>query len=319
MKIFTKFRLNYFGEGGAGAASSGASGGNATASSPGADATNTGVDAEKADGSVAENIENNSAEGGNPEVQAKTREERRKAYDAYINGEGKEFYAEDTKNIVSKRVKGEKELKAQVDKLNPFVEAIADKYNLDPSDLDGLMKAIQGDRDFFAEAAADAGMDSPETYRKFKESERKAKAFGAEQKRIADERAAAERDSFVSNKLQEWNKEAEALKAKHSDFDFEKESKDKQFMQMLRAGVSVEAAYQAKHHSELLHKAVTDAKAETEKAVVENIRAKGQRPVEGGAHSTSAPQTGFDVRNLTREQRAEIARQASYGRRIDLK
>mgnify|MGYP003289397782 CR=1 FL=1 len=163
MKIFTKFRLNYFGEGGAGAASSGASGGVATASSPGADATNTGVDAEKADGSVAENIENNSAEGGNPEVQAKTREERRKAYDAYINGEGKEFYAEDTKNIVSKRVKGEKELKAQVDKLNPFVEAIADKYNLDPSDLDGLMKAIQGDRDFFAEAAADAGMDSPES------------------------------------------------------------------------------------------------------------------------------------------------------------
>ena len=318
MKIFTKLRLDLFGDGGSGAAPAGASGGNATAGSPSADATNTGVATEVA-GSAAENTEKTNAEGSKPEAQAKTREERRKAYDTYINGEGKEFFVEDTKDIVSKRVKGEKELKAQVDKLNPFVEAIADKYNLDPSDLDGLMNAIQGDRDFFAEAAAEAGMDSPETYRKFKESERKAKAYEAEQKRVEDERVETERQNFANAKLAEWQKEAEAVKAMHPNFDFATESQDKQFMQMLRVGVSVEAAYQAKHHSEILRKAVDDAKAETEKAVVENIRAKGQRPVEGGANATSAPQTGFDVRTLTKEQRAEFARQAAFGRRIDFK
>lgn len=315
MFIFKKILLNLFGEGGAGAAPAGATGGNATASSPGADATNTGVN----EGSVAETNANTAAEGNKSPAVEKTREERRKAYEAYINGEGKEFFKEDTQNIVSKRVKEGKELKERVDKLNPFVEAIADKYNLDPSDLDGLMNAIQGDRDFFAEAAAEAGMDNPETYRKFKESERKAKAYEAEQKRIADERVEAERQSFAEQKLKAWQTEAEGVKAKYPGFDFETEVQDKQFMQMLRAGVSVEAAYQAKHHQEILRSAVDTAKAETEKAVVDNIRAKGQRPVEGGANGVSAPQTGYDVRNLTREQRAEIARQAAYGKRIEFK
>ena len=103
-----KFRLDLFGDG-SGAAPSGASGGNATAGSPSADATTTGVE-----GAVAEPKEN-ATEGAEPKVE-KSREERRKAYDAFIKGEGKEFFEEDTKNIVSKRVKEGKALKEQVDK-----------------------------------------------------------------------------------------------------------------------------------------------------------------------------------------------------------
>ena len=308
MFIFKKLRLNLFGEGASGATA----GGDAAAPSPGADATKSGVTDPAAEGSA-----NTAAEGNKSPAVEKTREERRKAYDAFIKGEGKEFFEEDTQNIISKRVKDGKALKEQVDKLNPFVEALADKYNRDPTDLEGLMKAIQGDRDFFAEAAAEAGMDNPDTYRKFKESERKAKAYEAEQQKIAEEKKEADRANFVNQKLQEWQTEAEGLKSKYPGFDFEAETKDKQFMQMLRAGVSVEAAYQAKHHAELLRSAVETAKSETEKAVVDNIRAKGQRPVEGGANTVSAPQTGYDVRNLTRAQRAEIARQAAYGKRIE--
>ena len=308
MFIFKKLRLNLFGEGAPGATA----GGDAAAPSPGADATKSGVTDPAAEGSA-----NTAAEGNKSPAAEKTREERRKAYDAFIKGEGKEFFEEDTQNIISKRVKDGKALKEQVDKLNPFVEALADKYNRDPTDLEGLMKAIQGDRDFFAEAAAEAGMDNPDTYRKFKEGERKLKAYEAEQQKIAEEKKEAERATFVNQKLQEWQTEAEGLKSKYPGFDFEAETKDKQFMQMLRAGVSVEAAYQAKHHAELLRSAVETAKSETEKAVVDNIRAKGQRPVEGGANTVSAPQTGYDVRNLTRAQRAEIARQAAYGKRIE--
>ena len=315
MFIFKKLRLNLFGEGAPGATA----GGDAAAPSPGADATKSGVTDPVAEGSA-----NTAAEGNKSPAVEKTREERRKAYDAFIKGEGKEFFEEDTQNIISKRVKDGKALKEQVDKLNPFVEALADKYNRDPTDLEGLMKAIQGDRDFFAEAAAEAGMDNPDTYRKFKDHERKAKLYEAEQKKIAEEqqkiaeeKKEADRANFVNQKLQEWQTEAEGLKSKYPGFDFEAETKDKQFMQMLRAGVSVEAAYQAKHHAELLRSAVDTAKAETEKAVVDNIRAKGQRPVEGGANTVSAPQTGYDVRNLTRAQRAEIARQAAYGKRIE--
>lgn len=304
MKMFKRFRLTWFGEGGG----SGASGGNAAAPSPGASATNTGVG-----GSVAEGNET-VTDAGTAEGQ-KSREERRRAYDEFIKGEGKEFYAEDTQKIVSKRVKDEKALRDELGKKNPFIEALADKYSHDPNDLEGLMAKISNDRDFYAEAAAEAGMDSPETYRKFRESERKAKAYEAEQKRIKEEAEAQKRDSFVSEKVRGWQQEAETLKSKYADMSLEAEMKNPQFAAMLRSGVSVEAAYEAMHHSDIVAKAAADA----EKAVIDNLRAKGQRPAEGGANPTSAPLTGFDVKSLTKEQRAEFARQAALGKRIEFK
>ena len=310
MKMFKKFRLNWFGEGGG----SGATGGTAAASSPGADATNTGVG-----GSAAESNANNSTEASKTEVQAKSREERRKAYDAFIKGEGKEFYNEDTQRIISRRVKDEKALRDELGKKNPFIEALADKYGHDPADLDGLMAKISNDRDFYAEAAAEAGMDSPETYRKFRESERKAKAFEAEQKRIKEQAEAQKRNSFVNERVRGWQQEAEALKGKYADISLSKEMANPQFAAMLRSGVSVEAAYEALHHKEILAKTQQDTKAATEKAVIDNLRAKGQRPAEGGANPTSAPLTGFDVRSLTKAQRAEFARQAALGKRIEFK
>lgn len=309
MKLFKRFRLDLFGEGGGDA---GVSGGNATASSPEASAATTGVE-----GSVAEGNANKGVEASKADAPIKSREERRKAYDEYIKGEGKEFFDEDTQTIVQKRVKGEKALKDELGKKNPFIEALADKYNHDPNDLDGLMAKITNDRDFYAEAAAEAGMDSPETYRKYKESQRKIQAYEAEQKRIADEKEAQEKRSFVNKQMNAWKTEAEALKAKYPDFNFEEDQEDKEFAKMLRAGASVEMAYQAKHHAEIVAKEVEAAKVATEKAVIENLRAKGNRPIEGGASSTSAPLTGFDVRTLTKAQRADLARQAAQGKRIE--
>ena len=311
MKLFKKFRLDLFGEGGGDA---GVSGGNAAATSPVASATNTGVE-----GSAAEGNANLDVEASKADVPTKSREERRKAYDEYIKGEGKEFYSEDTQKIVQKRVKDEKDLKDKLGKMNPFIEALADKYGHDPADLDGLMAKISNDRDFYAEAAAEAGMDSPETYRKYRESQRKAQAYEAEQKRIADEREAQEKSAFVNEKINAWKTEAEALKSKYPDFNFEAEQANKEFVKMLRAGASVEAAYQAMHHAEIVAKEVEAAKVATEKAVIENLRAKGNRPIEGGASSTSAPLTGFDVRTLTKAQRAEFAKQAMQGKRIEFK
>lgn len=308
MKMFKKFRLNWFGEGGG----SGATGGTAAASSPGADATNTGVG-----GSAAES-NGTSTDAGKAQVQ-KSREERRKAYDAFIKGEGKEFYNEDTQKIVSRRVRDEKALRDELGKKNPFIEALADKYGHDPNDLDGLMAKISNDRDFYAEAAAEAGMDSPETYRKFRESERKAKAFEAEQKRIKEQMEMQKRNSFVNERVRGWQQEADALKGEYNGISLAKEMSNPQFAAMLRSGASVRAAYEAMHHKEIVAKAQADAKASAEKAVIDNLRAKGQRPAEGGANPTSAPLTGFDVRSLTKAQRAEFARQAALGKRIEFK
>ena len=288
-----------------------------TAEGASADSGVIASDAGKDGNGAAESAENTGAEAEKKADAPKSREERRRAYDEFIKGEGKEFYTEDTQQIISKRVRDFKTMEEKMSKLQPFMDALSDKYNLSPDDLEGLMKAIQSDRDFFVEAAAEAGMDSPETYRKFRESERKVKAIEDAQKAQKDAEEAQRRQNFVNQKLQAWQTEAESVKAKYPSFNFETDSANPQFMSMLRAGVSIEAAYRALHHDEIVAGAVSDAKSQAEKSVVDNIRAKGSRPAENGTSSASTFTYKSDVSKLSKADRAEIARRVARGEIIE--
>lgn len=274
-------------------------------------------DAGKDGNGTAKSTENTGAEAQKKADAPKSREERRRAYDEFIKGEGKEFYAEDTQKIVSRRVNDLKAMEEKMGKLQPFMDALGDKYNLSSDDLDGLMKAIQGDRDFFTEAAAEAGMDNPETYRQFREAQRKTKALEDAQKARQQAQEAARRQNFVQQKMQAWQTEAEGVKAKYPSFNFEADSANPQFMSMLRAGVSIEAAYRAMHHDEIVAGAVHNAKAQTEKSVVENIRAKGSRPAENGTSGASTFTYKSDVSKLSKADRAEIAKRVARGELIE--
>jgi hypothetical protein len=75
----------------------------------------------------------------------------------------------------------------------------------------------------------------------------------------------------------------------------------------------MEVAYHAMHHSEIVSNAVSAAKAETEKNVVDNIRARGSRPQENGTQSQSSFTVRDDPHSLTKAERAEIARRAARG------
>ena len=287
-----------------------------TAEGAGADDGVIASDAGKDGNGAAKSAENTVAEADKKADAPKSREERRRAYDEFIKGEGKEFYAEDTQKIVSKRVGDLKAMEEKMGKLQPFMDALSDKYNLSPDDLEGLMKAIQSDRDFFSEAAAEAGMDNPETYRQFREAQRKTKAMEDAQNAQKAAEEAARRQNFVQQKMQAWQTEAEGVKAKYPGFNFEADSANPQFMSMLRAGVSIEAAYRALHHDEIVAGAVDNARAQTEKSVVENIRAKGSRPAENGTSGASTFTYKSDVSKLSRADRAEIARRAARGEKI---
>lgn len=288
-----------------------------SAEGAGADNVVVASDAGKDSDGIAQNTENKSAEVDKKTEAPKSRAERRKAYDEYIKGEGREFYTEDTQKIVSRRVNDLKAMQEKVGTLQPFINALADKYNLSPDDLGGLMKAIQGDRDFFTEAAAEAGMDNPETYREFREAQRKLKATQDAQKRQREAQEAARKQSFVQQKMRAWQDEARALKGKYPSFDFQTDSANPQFMSMLRSGVSIEAAYRALHHDEIVAGEVSNAKAQTEKALVDNIRAKGSRPAENGTSGASTFTYKSDVSKLNKADRAEIARRVARGERIE--
>ena len=275
-------------------------------------------DAGNSGAGTAESAENKGAEEPKATDVPKSREERRRAYDEFIKGEGKEFYAEDTQNIISKRHKDFKAMEEKMGKLQPFMDALSDKYNLAPDDLDGLMKAIQSDREFFSEAAAEAGMDNPETYRQYREAQRKSEAYEKVQKAQREAAEQAQKQSFVQQKIAAWQAEAEALRGKYPSFDFAGDMKNPQFASMLRSGVSVEAAYRALHHDEIVAGEVASAKAQTEKTLVDNIRAKGSRPVENGTSSASTFTYKSDPSKFTKADRAEIARRVARGEKIEL-
>lgn len=267
---------------------------------------------------VAEDVNSMSAEAETKVNVQMSREERRRAYDKYIKGEGKEFYAEDTQQIISKRIKDHKSIEEKLEKLQPFMDALGDKYNLAPDDLEGLMKAIQGDRDFFIDAATEAGMDNPETYREFREAQRKNKAYEDAQKAQQKATQEAERQSFVQQKTAEWQAEAKAVKGKYPSFNFEGDMQNPQFASMLRAGVSIEAAYRALHHDEILAGEIANAKSLTEKTIVDNIRAKGTRPIENGTSNSSTFTYKSDPSKFTKADRAEIAKRVARGEVIEL-
>jgi hypothetical protein len=302
---------------GTGAATGGATaGGNASAgavSSASTQQTNSGA---KSQGAPAQST---SVAGEN----AKTLEERRKAYRELMDGEYKDLYQEDTQGLINRRFKDIKSIKETNAKQKSIIDILARKYNVDDGNLEKIQEGLNKDDDFWGEMAAMMGMDDVEQCKKFvfMEAETKSLREAEKARREAEEaaRRVAQERKYVADKTAKWNAEGEALKTTYPEFSLETESQNKEFMSALeffsRAQVQnpVERAYQATHHSELVNKAVEKARNETEKNVVDNIRAKGRRPSENGVQSQSSFTVKGDPHGMSRAERAEIARRAARG------
>ena len=128
-------------------------------------------------------------------------------------------------------------------------------------------------------------------------------------------RAAEEQEGQkqVQAQVQQWMQDAEVLQQKFPQFDLSVEMENPTFMSMLKAGTPVEHAYKVMHFDEIMSGAMQQASIRTEKNVTDNIRARGNRPVENGTARQSAFTIKDDVSKLTKKDRAEIARRAARG------
>lgn len=302
---------------GTGAGTGGATaGGNASAgavSSVSTQQTNSGA---KSQGAPAQST---SVAGEN----TKTLEERRKAYRELMDGEYKDLYQEDTQGLINRRFKEMKDLREVNAKQKAALDMIGQRYGVSDGDAAKIQEAFEKDDDAWAEMASDAGFDDIGKYKEFVKLQNETKALrqAEAERREAEEKArkAAQERKFVADKTAKWNAEGEALKATYPEFSLETESQNKEFMSALtffdRAQVQnpVERAYQATHHSELVNRAVEKTRNETEKNVVDNIRAKGKRPVENGVQSQSSFTVKGDPHGMSKAERAEIARRAARG------
>lgn len=238
-----------------------------------------------------------------------TLEERRKAFRDMVNGEYKDVFTEETQRIINRRFSENRTLEAQVQAQQPVIDMLMQRYNIGDGDIQKLSAALENDNAYWSEAAEEAGM-SVEQYKQFQKMKRENAALLAAQR-------GRQQQEERQQQAQKWFQEAQAVKAKFPNFDLGAELKDPAFAAMLRAGTPVEHAYKVRHFDELMDNAMQVTTASTERRVVGNVRARGNRPAENGTTAQSAFTIKDDVSKLSKKERAEVARQAMRGAKIE--
>ena len=239
-----------------------------------------------------------------------TLEDRRKAFQELVNGEYKDIYTEETQRIIDRRFREARNLEERAAKQQPVIDMLMQRYKIADGDLGKLAAAVENDNAYWSEAAEEAGM-SVEQYKQFQRLKRENDALLRAQRMRQNQQAAQQQ-------LQKWYSEGEQVKAVYPDFDLGTESKNPQFISMLKAGVPVQHAYEVIHMDEIKAGVAQSTARQTEKQVVDGIRAKGNRPAENGTSSKSAFTVKDDPHKWTKQDRAEVARRVARGETIKL-
>ena len=244
------------------------------------------------------------------ETTSDTREEKRRAFNQLVNGEYKDIYTEETQRIIDRRFRETKNLEQQVSRAQSVIDMLMQRYKITDGDMGKLTQAVENDDAYWSEAAEEAGM-SVEQYKQFQRLKRENDALLRAQRMRQNQQAAQQQ-------LQKWYSEGEQVKAVYPDFDLGAESKNPQFISMLKAGVPVQHAYEVIHMDEIKAGVAQSTARQTEKQVVDGIRAKGNRPAENGTSSQSAFTVKDDPHKWTKQDRAEVARRVARGETIKL-
>lgn len=304
--------LTLFEGGAAATGTAGATTGESTSTSPAAVGRSKGAlanvvygkqeSAPGTDGTEANNT------GDADQTQEPTQEDRVKAYKDLINGEYKDIHTAETQKIFDKRFKDYKTLQQQVADQQSVLERMYQRYGIEDNNIKGLAEAIDNDDSYWEQAADEAGM-TVDQYRQFN-------ALQRQNAELVRQEAEREQQFQSQQQVNKWMQEAETVKAQYPGFDLGAELANDSFQRMLKSGVPMADAFRAMHFNELQQMTAQYAAAQTEKAVTDNIRAKGSRPLENGTSAQSGFVYKTDVTKLNKADREEIARRARNGEMI---
>lgn len=237
-----------------------------------------------------------------------SKEAKRNAFKDLIEGEYKEEFTETFQQAFNRRFKESKGMEQSLADQKPIMDILAQRYNVTDGDMKKLLSAIEQDNVYWESAAEEAGL-TVEQYKAMKKLERENAELQRMRQRQQGEQAAQQ-------KLNEWYAESEKVKAIYPTFDFKAEAADRNFLGLLKSGLSVQQAYELKHMDEIKANAARVAAQTTGQQMAAKIQTKAARPKENGTSSQSAVIVKNDVHSLSRAERAEIARRAARGESI---
>lgn len=225
--------------------------------------------------------------------------DKRAAFERLIRGEYKEEFARRTQSILDKRFRQAKALEEKYRESDRLLAAMARHYGVDPADCAAIARAAG------VPYGQDGQMDEP--------------AADARSGQTPDLRArllAARREQAVRATWEAWRREGAEMKQTYPDFDLAAELKDPDFARLLKGGVSLRAAYQARHLDRILGGAMQYAAQRAAQGTAARMADRARRPAENGTLSHAGAIFKTDVAKLTRAQREEIERRAARGEQI---
>lgn len=267
----------------------------------------------KAEGSGSENGEGEAGE----EAKKPSPAERRKAFGQMMSGEYKDLADEMMQNAVQIAAQN---LEASPE-MRGLLEAIAEKYGTDATDLTALTDAIRNgvvkDDAYFEKIAMEKGI-SVRTAREMDKLETQNKRLTAQQQAAQQMQKAAAERARIAQIQARWDAEAEALKAKYPDFDREEVLANPEVEKMMRAGCSMEAAYRAAYFDRLMARQTAATAQQTEQGVLNRVQQRASRPAENGTRPGGAVQTHLDVEHMSRKDREALEKRVLRGEIITL-
>ena len=235
-------------------------------------------------------------------------EAKRAAFKDLIEGEYKDQYTEMFQSAFNRRFKEVKGLEDNLAAHKPIMDMLMQRYKITDGDVSKLQAAIEKDSAYWEEAAEEAGL-TVEQYQAMQKLERE----NAELKAMRQRQQAGQQ---MQQKMNQWYAEAESVKKLYPAFDFKAEAADPNFLGLLKAGISVQQAYELKHMDEIKAGTARAAAETAGQQMAARIKEKAARPAENGTSSQSAVIVKSDVHSLTRAERMEIARRAQRGEKI---
>lgn len=274
----------------------------------GASGATAGSDGASANGSVNGTTGDNTTAAGSDTAEGAVQEQDRASLYAKFKEDYKAEYDADVQKLIRNRLH---KANAYEKKTQPLFSALADKYGVDASNIDAIIKAVEDDDSFYQEKALEAGMTVAEYKEKYKMQQELERYRAADRQR----RETAERTEAM-NRLYA---QAEEVKKVFPDFDINKESQNPDFARLVSKGVPCLAAYKAVHHDDIVAAAMATAVQKASDKLSASVAANASRPNENGMSSQSSAISTVDIKNLTKEQMADFKKRAAGGEKITLR
>lgn len=253
-------------------------------------------------------IQDEDSEGSGAQVPAQqteqTEEDLSAEFEEAIKGKYKDLFSKRVQETVKQRLKGTQEAAGKYKALSPVIDALAKRYGVSVDDIEAIAQAVDEDNTYYEQEAMERGITVDQL-----KLERKYKALKAREA----ERARQEEADRV---MQGWLDQAEQTKQVYPGFDFEAEIGNPQFAELLKSNVDVRTAYEVVHKDEIIGGAMQYAVQQTASKIANKIRSGNARPQENGTRSQSSAVVKSDVSQLSKADRAEIARRVAAGERI---